>query len=241
MKKIIVLFFMLTVCSVTFADNALMNYFRQWVDETRVEIAIGNLILNHFSQEISKEYSIQENQELSKRFAAFAEKSGAKSGTMDFKVLVINSDIPDEILLPGGTLIVTKGYLQYAASEEQMDFILARNAFLTFKKQPLVVIKHEGIYPKFLDAIRTPEAKLSVEKLRDLLRAYLSVTNKMNHKQADVQGALLTSNPEATRKAAVEMMSRFSVKVWPPLPFDTIDLPSRIADLKSLRLPEQKL
>lgn len=241
MKKIITLFLMLAICSVSFADNALMNYFRKWVDETRVELAIGKLILEHFSQELSKEYSIREDPELSKRFAAFVEKSGGKKGTMELKVLVINSDVPDEILLPGGTLIVSKGYLQYAVSEEQKDFIFARNAFLTVKKQPLVVIKHEGLYPRFLDAIRTPDAKLSVESIRDLLRAYLSVTNKMNHKLADVQGALLTSNPEATRKAAIEMMSRFTVKIWPPLPFDTIDLPSRIADLKTLKLPEQKL
>lgn len=240
MNKILTII-MVLICGTAFADNAFVSYISKWVDETRVEIAIGKLLSTRFMDDVSKEYKITEEKSYTQSFASYAEKCGIKNGTMDFKVMVINSEIPDEILLPGGTLFVTKGYLQYASSKEQIDFILARNAYLTFKKQPLVVIKHEGMYPRFIDAIRASEANRSEESVRSLLTLYLSVVSKMNHKQADLQGALLTANPEKTRRSAVEMLSRFTVKVWPQPPFDTIGLPARIADLENIKLPENKL
>lgn len=240
MKKILIVI-MLLVCETAFANNALLNYFSRWVDETRVETAIGKLLLSQFMKDVSKDFNIHQNKELSERFAAYVEKSGGKPGGIEFKVMVIDSDVPDEILLPGGTLIVTKGYLQYASNKEQKEFILARNAYLAFKKQPLVLIKHEGIYPKFIDAIRTPENKRNDENIRKLLTTYLSIVFKMNHKQADIQGALLTANPEKTRKGAIELLSRFAVKVWPQYPFDTIGFPARIAELERIKLPENKL
>lgn len=241
MRKILVLIIMLMNCTVVLADNAFVSYFKRWIDETRVELAIGNLLLNQFTQDLPKEYNFHEDEILSGKFTAFIEKCGVKTGGVKFKVMVIESEIPDEILLPGGILIVTRGYLQHALKPEQQDFILARNAFLSFRKQPLVVIKHEGMYPKFLDSIKLSDSKNSKKKVQDLLKAYLAIVSKMNHKQADVQGALLTSNPDETRKSAIEMMSGFSVQIWPPLPFGTVDLPSRIAELKEIKLPQQKL
>ena len=132
-------------------------------------------------------------------------------------------------------------YLDYAKKAEQREFILARNAFLMVRKQPLAAIKHNGMYPKFLDFLKTPEAKRTIENSRDLVRQYLKSLPEMNHKQADVQGALITLSPENTRKAAIELLSNFSVRIWPPLPFDTVDLPSRINELENIKLPEQKL
>ncbi len=230
------------ICSSVMADNAVMNYLKKWVDETRVEKAIGNLLYEQFASDIPKEFSIEEDKALTAKFIGFIEKCGAKSEVaLGCKVMMLKSDIPDEILLPGGILIITNGYWQYASNQEQKDFILARNAFLAFQKQPLAVIKHEGLYPKCLDYIKLDEKKRSDTDVRDLVRAYLTIVSKMNHKKADVQGALLTVTPEKTRIGAIEMLSRFSVRVWPPFPFDTIDLPSRITELKNIKLPEQKL
>lgn len=242
MKKLVLLFTMIMLCNVVLADNLVMNYLKKWVDETRIEKAIGKVLLEEFVKVLPKEFSIKEDHKLSQKFNTFFEKCGVKNNSgLELKVMIIESSIPDEILLPGGTLILTKGYLSYAASEEQQDFIFARNAYLTFQKQPLAVIKHEGIYPKFLDYIKLKESKRSEKDLRELLRAYLSVIRKMNHKKADVQGALLTSNPEKTRLGAIKMLSQFNVTVWPPSPFDTVDLPSRISDLENLKLPEKNL
>ena len=242
MKKIAFLFAMVMVCNVVLADNPVMNYLKKWVDETRIEKAIGKVLVEQFIKDLPKEYSIKEDLKLSNKFIGFLEKCGVKNnGGLEPKVMVIESSIPDEILLPGGTLILTKGYLSYATTEEQQDFIFARNAYLLFQKQPLAIIKHEGIYPKFLDYIKLKEAKRSEKDMRDLLRTYLSVVRKMNHKKADVQGALLTTNPEKTRLGAIKMLGQFNVTVWPPSPFDTVNLPSRISDLENLKLPEKNL
>ena len=242
MKKVILMLTLLFVCNNLFADNMLVNYFKKWVDETRIENAIGKLLLDQFTNDLHSEFQIKEDNKLTQRFLTFLEKCGLKNnGGMNAKVLVIESSIPDEILLPGGILILTRGYLKFASSEEQEDFILARNAYLVFHKQPLAVIKREGIYPKFLDCIKQKEAKRSEEKIRELLRTYLSIVGKMNHKKADVQGAMITKYPDKTRLGAVELLGRFNVRVWPPSPFDTIDLPSRIAELNKIKLPEQNL
>ncbi len=240
MKKVTLLFAMLMICNIVFADNPVMNYLKKWVDETRIETAIGKLLINQFCKDLSKEYPLKEDPILTQKFSGFLEKCGVKNnGGLELKVMIIDSSILDEILLPGGILILTKGYLACASSEEQKDFILARNAYLVSQKQPLAVIKHEGIYPKFLDYIKLKEAKRTEKEMRDLLRAYLSVVKKMNHKKADVQGALLTPNPEKTRLGAIKLLGQFNVSVWPPSPFDNIDMPSRIYDLENLKLPER--
>ena len=240
MKRIILLLAMLSLCNSVFADNLLVNYLKKWVDETRIENAIGKLLLDQFESDLPSEFPMKESKELTQKFLSFLEKTGLKNnGGMNSKVFIIESSIPDEILMPGGILILTRGYLKLANTAEQEDFILARNAYLVFYKQPLAVIKREGIYPKFLDCIKMKEAKRSTENVRELLRTYLSIVGKMNHKKADVQGALMTKNPDKTRLGAIEMLGRFTVSVWPPSPFDTIDLPSRIAELNKIKLPEQ--
>ena len=225
-----------------FADNLVTNYFKKWIDETNAEKAIGKLLLDQFISDLSSQYVIKEDKDLTKSFISFLDKCSAKNqNVLELKVMVIESSIPDEILLPGGTLFLTKGYLQYAKTQEQIDFILARNAFLVFHKQPLHVIKHGGIYPKFLDCIKIKESKRSKDNVRELVKSYLSVVRNMNHKKADVQGALITSNPDKTRLGAIDLLSSFTVNIWPPSPFDNVDLPSRIEDLKRLKLPERKL
>lgn len=244
MKKIITLFIMLMFCNISFADNLVMNYFKKWVDETKVEKAIGKLLLDQFTSDLQVTYKISENQELTKSFISFLEKCGAKNNNgLEIKVMMIDSSTADEILLPGGTLILTKGFWDYAQTKEQQDFILARNAFLVFQKQPLFAIKHSGIYPRFLDYLKLKESKRSKEEMRELLRSYLMVLQKMNHKKADVQGALITYNPDKTRIEAINMLSKLAenISIWPPSPLDNRDLPSRIVDLKNLKLPEQKL
>lgn len=244
MKKTILLLTMLLFCNSVFADNLVMNYFKKWVDETKVEKTIGTLLLNQFTEDLKGKYTLREDKTLSEKLVYFMEKCGAKNNSgLDLKVIIIESSTPDEILLPGGTLMISKGFLDYAKTEEKKDYILARNAFLIFQKQPLAAIKHSGIYPKFLDYLKLKESKRSKESLRELLRNYLVVVRKMNHKKADVQGALITSNPDKTRLEAIEMMSELAeaVKIWPPSPIDNLDFPSRIVDLKNLKLPEQKL
>lgn len=218
------------------AVNPVMRYFTQLLDETRAEIAIGELMRDQFLSEFPEYLKIASDTEMTTRMRKLAESSSRAE--LGYNVLIIDSDIPDEIPLPGGTLIVTSGLLTAAATSEQRDFILARNVIHIVLKHPMKLVKNEGLYPTILNQLKTRPENRSQQILRKVLRDYLRNIPKLDHKKADLQGILLTSSPEKTRKAAIEMLKSFSIRVWPVLPWDTGDLPSRIAELEKLKLPE---
>ncbi|PKL50597.1 MAG: hypothetical protein CVV42_02410 [Candidatus Riflebacteria bacterium HGW-Riflebacteria-2] len=218
------------------AVNPVMRYFSQLLDETRAEIAIGDLMRDQFLSEFPEYLSIASDTDMSLRMRKLAENS-SRAG-LAYSVLVIESDIPDEIPLPGGTLIVTAGLMKAATTSEQRDFILARNVMHIALKHPMKLIKNEGLYPTILNQLKTRAEHRNSSILRKVLRDYLRNIPKLDHKKADLQGILLTSSPENTRKAAIEMLKSFSIRIWPVLPWDTGDLPARIDELEKLKLPE---
>jgi len=218
------------------AVNPVMRYFTQLLDETRAEIAIGELMRDQFLSEFPEYLSIASDTTMSLRMRKLAESSSRAE--LNYTVLVIESDIPDEIPLPGGTLIVTSGLLKAAGTGEQRDFILARNVMHIALKHPMKLIKNEGLYPTILNQLKARPENRNPQALRKVLRDYLRNIPKLDHKKADLQGILLTSSPEKTRKAAIEMLKSFSIRIWPVLPWDTGDLPTRIAELEKLKLPE---
>jgi len=230
-----VLISILLISSQVQAANPVFKYFSRLLDETRAEMAIGDLMKNLFTTEVNG-ITINHDQQLTARLKKLAENSARND--LNYQVMVINSDIPDEIPLPGGTLMITAGLLAAADSEEQKDFILARNVAHMVLKHPMKLIKNEGIYPKILNQLKMPVEKRDPRKLREILRDYLVNLPKMNHRTADLQGILLTSSPEKTRRAAIALLGRFSVRIWPVLPWDTSDLPARTAELEKLKLPE---
>lgn len=238
MKKISllpVLFFLLLATSAQ-AANPVVRYFSRLLDETRAELAIGELMLNQLIIEMPENIKIASDTALSERMRKLAENS--PRADINFQVMIIESDIPDEIPLPGGTLVLTSGLLASAVNDEQRDFILARNVMHIVLKHPMRLIKLEGLYPGLLNQLKLAPEKRNAQQLRSIVRDYLRNLAKMNHKKADLQGILLTGSPEQTRKAAITMLSSFSVRVWPVLPWDTGDLPSRISELEKLKLPE---
>ncbi|NCB38909.1 MAG: hypothetical protein EOM80_09075 [Erysipelotrichia bacterium] len=218
------------------AANPVIRYFSRLLDETRAEKAIGELMQNHFVSEISETLKIVQDKDLSARMCKLAEN--APKTDLVFNVMVVESDIPDEIPLPGGYLILTSGLLSAAVSEEQRDFILARNIMHIILKHPTKLIKLEGLYPGLLNQLKLIPEKRNAQQIRALIRDYLRNLPKMNHKKADLQGILLTTSPDRTRQAAIAMLSSFTAKMWPVLPWDTGDLPARIGELEKLKLPE---
>lgn len=227
--------FLLSLVSSVQAANPVLKYFSRLFDETRAEIAIGELMKSQFAADVEG-IKITPDQQLTDRMKKLAENSARTD--LNYQVLIIDSDIPDEIPVPGGTLMITTGLLAAAVSEEQKDFILARNVAHMVLKHPMKLIKNEGIYPKILNQLKMVPEKRDKQQLRAILRDYLVNLPKMNHRKADLQGILLTSSPEKTRRAAISLLGSFSVKVWPVLPWDTSDLPMRTSDLEKLKLPE---
>lgn len=217
------------------AANPVVKYFSRLLDETRAEMAIGDLMKTLFATEVTG-IAINHDPQLTTRMKKLAENSARSD--LNYQVLVISSDIPDEIPLPGGTLMITAGLLAAADSDEQKDFILARNVAHMVLKHPMKLIKNEGLYPKILNQLKMLPEKRDQQKLREILRDYLVNLPKMNHRKADLQGILLTSSPEKTRRAAINLLGSFSVRIWPVLPWDTSDLPARTAELEKLKLPE---
>ncbi|PKL42425.1 MAG: hypothetical protein CVV41_14910 [Candidatus Riflebacteria bacterium HGW-Riflebacteria-1] len=238
MKKSIVLVLALICLSLppASAANPVVSYFTRLLDETRAEIAIGELMRDQFLTDFPEFIKIASDTELSERMRQLAENS--TRAELKYNVLVINSDIPDEIPLPGGTLILTSGLLTAATREEQRDFILARNIMHMVLKHPMKLIKSEGLYPTVLNQLKTRPEGRKPEVLRKVLRDYLRNIPKLDHKKADLQGILLTRSPENTRSAAIEMLKSFTIRIWPVLTWDTGDLPARIAELEKLKLPE---
>ncbi len=218
------------------AANPVVRYFSNLLDETRAEKAIGDLLLGQFLRDLPEKISVASDTILSARMRRLAENSSRSD--INYQVLVIESDVIDEIPLPGNTLLVTSGLLSAAVTEEQRDFILARNVMHIVLKHPMKLIKLEGLYPSMLNQLKMLPERRNSQQLRNLVRDYLRNLVKMNHKKADLQGLLLTSSPDKTRQAAIEMLSGFSVRVWPVSSWDTGDLPARIGELEKLKLPE---
>ncbi|HAE37263.1 MAG TPA: hypothetical protein DCG57_01340 [Candidatus Riflebacteria bacterium] len=238
MKKSIALALALICLSLSPASaaNPVVSYFTRLLDETRAEIAIGELMRDQFLTDFPEFIKIASDTELSERMRQLAENS--TRAELKYNVLVINSDIPDEIPFAGGTLILTSGLLTASTREEQRDFILARNIMHMVLKHPMKLIKSEGLYPTVLNQLKTRPEGRKPEVLRKVLRDYLRNIPKLDHKKADLQGILLTRSPESTRSAAIEMLKSFTIRIWPVLTWDTGDLPARIAELEKLKLPE---
>jgi len=232
----LVVFLMFMLAGSAEAANPVVRYFSNLLDETRAEKAIGDLLLGQFLKDLPEKISVASDTVLSARMRSLAQNSPRSD--INFQVLVIESDVIDEIPLPGNTLLITSGLLSAAVTEEQRDFILARNVMHIVLKHPMKLIKLEGLYPSMLNQLKMVPERRNSQQLRNLVRDYLRNLVKMNHKKADLQGLLLTSSPDKTRKAAIEMMGGFSVRVWPVSSWDTGDLPARISELEKLKLPE---
>lgn len=210
------------------------KYFSSLLDETRAELLVGELMSKEFLANVSNNVKVELSPSLTKQMKKLSLNSGRKN--LNYEVYVINSDIPDEIPFPGGILFVTKGLLSHAKTSEQLDFILARNIMHMVLKNPMRLVKRVGIYPVLLNQLKLPEEKREKHKILIALRDYLGNTGKLEHISADEQALALTDDPEKTRKAAIDMISQFSVSVWPVMPLETVDIPDRINKLKELNL-----
>lgn len=240
MKQII-----LALCLVLVAPNLwgmnpispVFNYFANLLDETKAEIQIGKLMKDVLIKDVSSTYNIAISESLTKKIRELANNSTRKS--IIYEVYIIDSEIPDEIPFPGGTLIITKGLLNHLNTEEKLDFILARNIVHVANKQPMKLIKRLGIYPTLLNQAKLKPEKLEKTKVLIALRDYLNGIGKLDHFNADKEALHLTKAPEKTKKAAIELLSKFNTSIWPILPIETANIPDRVDRLKELKIIRQ--
>jgi predicted Zn-dependent protease len=236
-NNLTILLLILTFSSgICYGKNPIIKYFARWLDETRAEMAIGKLMLDFFKNELEGSIKIDINQNLTKRVKEIAPQTSKPD--IQAEVYLIQSDIPDEIVFPGNTIILTSGLIESCENQSQLDFILARNLMHLILKHPMKLLKKEGLYARMLNQIKLPENKRNANKTRTLTRDYLRNLVKMDHKKADLQGILLLNSPEKARKAAISLLKKFTGRIWPVLPMDTGNLPGRIDTLEKLKLPE---
>lgn len=236
LKLLIFSLMLLGVSNCLLAANPFVKYFSRLLDETRAEIAIGELMKTQFINNVGESVVIKHDQALSERMQKLAHSTSRPD--QSYNVYIIESEMPDEIPMPGGALFVTSRLLQACDNEEKLEFILARNLMHMVLKHPMKLIKNEGFYPRLLNQLKLQPQKRDQIKLRASIRDYLINLPKMDHKKADLQGILLTKSPEKTRKAAIIVLGSFSIRLWPVLPWDSGDISIRIQELEKLKLPE---
>jgi predicted Zn-dependent protease len=216
--------------------NPIVRYFSRLLDESRAEMASGELLFEQFSSELHGKIALEKDEKLTNRLQEFAKATSRPE--VVYTVYLLKSDIPDELVFPGGTIVLTSGLLDAAEGDAQLDFILCRNLMHAVLRHPLKVLKVEGLYAGLLSQIKQRPEKQDADAIRKIARNYLRSLSRMDHKKADLQGILLTASPDKTRMAAIELLKKFTVRIWPALPMDTGDLPGRIAELEKLKLPE---
>lgn len=240
MKKafllLISLIFVLGSSGSLYAKNPIVNYFSRLLDESRAEMAVGELLREQFFKEMADNYEIELDAGLTSRIRRIAENTSRPE--IQYNVYLIKSDVPDEIVFPGGSVLLTTGLLDSTVDDIQRDFILSRNLMHLVLRHPMKLLKKEGLYASLLNQQKLLPERRDEKNLRAMTRDYLRNQAKMDHKKADLQGILLSASPEKTRKSAIDLLNRFTGKIWPVSPMDTGDLPGRIEELEKLKLPE---
>lgn len=216
--------------------NPILRYFSRLLDESRAEMAVGKLLQETFVKELHESVKCELDQKMSARLRKIAENSNRPD--IQYNVYLINSDIADEIVFPGGNVFLTTGLLNSAENDIQQDFILSRNLMHLVLRHPMKLLKKEGLYARLLNQLKLVPEQRDVAGLKEMTRDYLRNQAKMDHKKADLQGLLLLKSPELVRKAAIALLKKFTGRIWPVLPMDTGDLPGRIDALEKLKLPE---
>ena len=236
MKKISITFIMVLFTNIIFAQNAMepvFKYFSGFLDETKAELAVGELMEKTFIKSVSNSNKIELNEELTKRMNEYALLSLRKN--IKYKVYIIESDLADEIIFPNGTLFLTSKILSYATTHYQQDFLLARNIIHMVYKHPIKMLKKSGIYPTLLQQLKIKQENQEIVKINSAIREYLVQIGLMDYSKADIEGIKLTREPEKVRLSSIEMLEKFNSSVWPAISFNQIDIPQRIKLLKELK------
>lgn len=228
------------------ARNPLSSYLSRLLDESRAEIAVGQLLADGFIAELASGTSpatvstavpaapASADDEFIKRIVADLATKCPRP-TMPYSVAIVDSAIPADIPFPGGPIVITTALWQQAKSPVEKEFLIARNLMHVALRQPMIAIKHEGLYARALKLLkqRTRDPQL----LRQAVRDYMKAAETMDQKRADREGIMLSSNPAAVRDGGILLLKRLTEMLW-PFQFGAVDdFLARVHALELLVLP----
>lgn len=216
------------------AKNPFTSYFSRFLDESRAEIAVGNILFDTFVAESGGTGHIATYPELD-QLAGEIGKNCPRNNLV-FKVFVLDNPIPGEIPFPGGIIVLTKGTKEMIQSDSERNFIIARNVMHIALRHPMNMLKKEGLYAKLLHVLKTPSSKTSPDLRRTIIRDYAKAVPGMDQLKADREAINLYGDPRTNRQAAVAFLKRLSETLWPTMPWDYFDIPTRIQALEALPL-----
>ncbi len=220
-------------CGRVWAKNPLTSYFSRLLDESRAEIDMGNFLLSAFVSQTGSPTAIVENTELTALGTTLAQRS--QRAALPYRVFILESKIPWEIPFPGGPIILTSGMLSLADTPAARDFLVARNIAAISLRLPMGVIKGEALYSRILRLLKQPPQKRDSIQVRSVLRDYIKATGSIDQVKADREGILLSGNPPRTCTGALGFLKNLSEVVWPFMPWELFDLPTRIQALEGAK------
>jgi len=219
-------------CPALEAKNPLATYFSGLLDESRVEIAIGKMLFEGFRAETggaSKTASLPD-------IDAMVEQLSVKTPrtAIPYKVYILDSRVPGEIAFPGGAIVITAGMLAIAATPQERTFLVARNIMQIALRNPMTVIKKEGIYGSILKVLKVPENKRDPEAVGQILKTYIKAAMAMDQKRADREAVKLFENFQDGRQAGLSLLRKLKQELWAFMPWELFDLPGRIQNLETI-------
>jgi len=227
------IFFILYFSVPAFSKNPISSYFSGFLDETKAEIAIGKILFDGLVEQSGGLSKFASYPDLDKLASDIGKKA---SRNLAYKVLVIENPVPKEIPFPGGLILITQGMKGLLQTDLEREFIIGRNVAHISLRHPMNVLKREGLYAKLLRVLKKPSAKVDPEQIKKIVRDYIGALPRMDQLKADKEAVVLSSNPPALGKAAIQLLKRCSETLWPAMPWDWNDIPARIQSLENLQL-----
>lgn len=226
-----IIFFFLLTESAVLAKNPLSGYFSRLLDETKAEIAIGMMLITQLEAEIPGKLLPSNDSELEALLLKIAASSPRPA--IPYRICVIDSPMPVDIALPGGSIVITSGLQKLLNDERQKAFILARNVMHIAMRRPMKLMKKEGLYARALSVIKRPAERRDPRVIRAVLRDYMKIAIGMDQMTADQEAVRLLGNTEGARHAARELLECLSEMVWPIISWISDDIPARIKALET--------
>lgn len=250
---LLVAMFLIVSATAASARNPLSSYLARLLDESRAEIAIGEVLSEAFIAELAlgsqaspgsgsafiapsmtaAAIGAAENETITGIVAELATR--CPRPTMPYSVRIVDSCIPANIAFPGGPIVITTALWLQTRSPAEKEFLIARNLMHVALRQPMIAIKHEGLYARVLKLLK--QGTHDPQMMRLAVRDYMQAAETMDQKRADREGVMLSSNPAVVRDGGVALLKRLTEMLW-PFQFGTVtDLVARIRALELLALP----